>query len=45
MLEAERLTGGWGPTIVVENVDLNVGDAECLAIVGRNGRPSSDLVV
>ena len=44
MLEAERLTGGWGPTIVVENVDLNVGDAECLAIVGRNGVGKTTLL-
>lgn len=37
MLEIANLIGGWGPTIIVEDLSVDVGGSECLAILGRNG--------
>ncbi len=44
MLEIVGLTGGWGPTIVVEDVSLSVAAGETLAIIGRNGVGKSTLL-
>ena len=44
MLEVSALTGGWGPTLVVEELDLQVARGETLAIVGRNGVGKSTLL-
>ena len=37
MIELEEVSGGWGPTTIVEQVSLKVEIGETLAIVGRNG--------
>jgi branched-chain amino acid transport system ATP-binding protein len=37
MLEVRDLYGGWGETIVVENLDLAIGAGESVALIGRNG--------
>lgn len=37
MLELRALTGGWGPTTVIEEVSLQVRTGETVAILGRNG--------
>ena len=44
MLELHKLNGGWGPTLVVENLALQVGRGETVAIVGRNGVGKSTLL-
>lgn len=44
MLETQKLSGGWGPTLVNEEVSLRVASGETLAIVGRNGVGKSTLL-
>lgn len=44
MLETRKLSGGWGPTLVVEEMSLRVDSGETLAIVGRNGVGKSTLL-
>jgi branched-chain amino acid transport system ATP-binding protein len=36
-LEVQALRGGWGPTTVVDGVDLALAAGEVVAIIGRNG--------
>jgi branched-chain amino acid transport system ATP-binding protein len=44
MLETHKLSGGWGPTLVNEEVSLRVGSGETVAIIGRNGVGKSTLL-
>jgi len=44
MLNIKNLIGGWGPTIIVEDVSLSVAEGETLAIVGRNGVGKTTLL-
>lgn len=44
MLETSKLTGGWGPTLVVEDLSLRVAAGETVAIIGRNGVGKSTLL-
>lgn len=44
MLDLRGLTGGWGPTVVVQDVDLRLANGETLAIIGRNGVGKSTLL-
>jgi branched-chain amino acid transport system ATP-binding protein len=44
MLEIRNLGGGWGPTLVVEDVSLSVGAGETVAMIGRNGVGKSTLL-
>lgn len=44
MLETRKLTGGWGPTLVVEDLSLHVAAGETVAIIGRNGVGKSTLL-
>jgi branched-chain amino acid transport system ATP-binding protein len=44
MLEVVGLSGGWGDTIVVEDVSLKVRSGETVAIVGRNGVGKTTLL-
>jgi len=37
MLEVEHLTGGWGPTTIVEDLSLSLAAGEVVSIIGRNG--------
>ena len=37
MLEVSKLVGGWGRTLVIENLSAAVGQGETLAVLGRNG--------
>ncbi len=43
MLEIQGLTGGWGQTTVVEDLDLALAPGETVAIIGRNGVGKSTL--
>ncbi len=43
-LEVRALRGGWGPTTVVDGVDLALGAGEVVAIIGRNGVGKSTLL-
>ena len=44
MLDVRKLHGGWGPTLVVEDMNLHVGSGETVAILGRNGVGKSTLL-
>jgi branched-chain amino acid transport system ATP-binding protein len=44
VLEVVDLTGGWGPTTIVERLSLSVGAGETVAIVGRNGVGKTTLL-
>ncbi len=44
MLETHKLSGGWGPTLVNEEVSLRVASGETVAIIGRNGVGKSTLL-
>jgi branched-chain amino acid transport system ATP-binding protein len=44
VLETRSLNGGWGPTRVVEELNLRVAGGETVAIVGRNGVGKSTLL-
>jgi branched-chain amino acid transport system ATP-binding protein len=44
MLSVKGLAGGWGPTVVVEGVDLFLAEGETLAIIGRNGVGKTTLL-
>jgi branched-chain amino acid transport system ATP-binding protein len=37
LLDIDGLTGGWGPTTIVENFSLSVDVGEVVSIIGRNG--------
>jgi branched-chain amino acid transport system ATP-binding protein len=44
VLEVASLTGGWGPTTIVERLNLSVGAGETVAVVGRNGVGKTTLL-
>jgi branched-chain amino acid transport system ATP-binding protein len=44
VLDVVGLTGGWGPTTIVERLSLSVGAGETVAIVGRNGVGKTTLL-
>lgn len=44
MLELQGLTGGWGPTTVVEDLNLTLATGETIAVIGRNGVGKSTLL-
>jgi branched-chain amino acid transport system ATP-binding protein len=44
MLELKNLSGGWGPTMIVENVSLTIETGETVAAIGRNGVGKSTLL-
>jgi len=44
MLELRELTGGWGPTTIVESVSMTLLPGQTLTIIGRNGVGKSTLL-
>ena len=45
LLELEHVTAGYGASVVLDDVSLSVGEADALAILGRNGVGKSTLLV
>ena len=45
LLRAERLTAGYGDSIVLEDVSLEVGEGGSLALLGRNGVGKTTLLL
>jgi branched-chain amino acid transport system ATP-binding protein len=41
LLTVENITGGWGPTTIVENVSFTLERGEVVSIIGRNGAGKS----
>ena len=44
MLELRNLSGGWGPTLIVEDFSLALAAGETVSIIGRNGVGKSTLL-
>ena len=44
MLALERVSAGYGESVVVEDVTLKVGSGECVAVLGRNGVGKTTLL-
>jgi ABC-type branched-chain amino acid transport systems, ATPase component len=44
VLNIQGLTGGWGPTVIIEGIDLFLGEGETLAVIGRNGVGKTTLM-
>jgi branched-chain amino acid transport system ATP-binding protein len=44
VLEISGLSGGWGETVVIEDLSLGIAAGETIAIIGRNGVGKSTLL-
>jgi branched-chain amino acid transport system ATP-binding protein len=44
VLEIRQLSGGWGPTTIVEDVSFKLAEGEMVSIIGRNGVGKSTLL-
>src|SRR5690554_3959249 len=44
-LVLDRVTAGYGPTVVLDELSLNVESGECLALLGRNGVGKTTLLL
>ena len=45
LLEIDRLTAGYGDSVVLEDLSLVLDEGECLAILGRNGVGKTTLML
>jgi branched-chain amino acid transport system ATP-binding protein len=45
LLELDQVTAGYGASVVLDRVSLTVGEADALAVLGRNGVGKSTLIV
>ena len=43
-LELERVSAGYGETVVLEDVDLGLAPGESLSVIGRNGVGKTTLL-
>jgi branched-chain amino acid transport system ATP-binding protein len=44
LLRLDRVSAGYGPTVVIEDVSLSLGAGEALALIGRNGVGKTTLL-
>jgi len=44
VLEVRNLSGGWGPTTIVEDASFRLAEGEMVSIIGRNGVGKSTLL-
>ncbi|HXP12354.1 MAG TPA: ABC transporter ATP-binding protein [Stellaceae bacterium] len=44
MLRLEKVTSGYGPTVILEDISLDLGRGEVLAVLGRNGAGKTTLM-
>ncbi len=44
MLRLEKVTAGYGPTVILEDISLDLGRGEVLAVLGRNGAGKTTLM-
>lgn len=44
LLELDRVTAGYGPTVIIEDLTLKMGAGDVLAVLGRNGVGKSTLM-
>jgi branched-chain amino acid transport system ATP-binding protein len=43
-LELRRVSAGYGETVVIENIELNLARGECISMIGRNGVGKTTLL-
>jgi branched-chain amino acid transport system ATP-binding protein len=43
-LELQRVSAGYGETVVIEDIDLALAPGECISVIGRNGVGKSTLL-
>ncbi|HEY2527704.1 MAG TPA: ABC transporter ATP-binding protein [Xanthobacteraceae bacterium] len=43
-LELRRVSAGYGETVVIEDIDLNLENGECVSVIGRNGVGKTTLL-
>jgi branched-chain amino acid transport system ATP-binding protein len=43
-LELQRVSAGYGDTVVIEDIDLTLAPGECLSVIGRNGVGKTTLL-
>ena len=44
LLDLDAVTAGYGQSVVIEEASLRIGEAECVALLGRNGAGKSTLI-
>jgi len=44
ILQVERLSAGYGESIVIDDLSMEVGEGECVAVLGRNGVGKTTLL-
>jgi branched-chain amino acid transport system ATP-binding protein len=45
LLELDQVTAGYGASIVLDGVSLSIGEADALAVLGRNGVGKTTLII
>ncbi|MCS7110301.1 MAG: ABC transporter ATP-binding protein [Candidatus Caldarchaeum sp.] len=45
MLTVEKLTAGYGPVTIIEDVDIRVGKGEIVAVIGPNGAGKTTMML
>ena len=43
-LQIQRLSSGYGETVVLEDIDLKLAPGECISVIGRNGVGKTTLL-